>query len=307
MNAGSRIQRARKIGLFTGTTFMLSWLTVVLFIALGGEWWTPSGLIVGTVFMFMPMVSTIIVQKIIYKEPLRKPLGISFKLNKWWLVAWLLPPLIAFATIGVSLLIPGISYSPEMTGFFERLRGRIPVEQLELLRAQAAASPIHIFWVALIQGLFAGVTVNAVAGLGEELGWRGFLLRELSHMGFWRSSVFIGLIWGVWHAPVILQGHNYPQHPVEGVFMMIIFCLLLSPLFSYTRIKSGSVIAAAIMHGTLNATGGLSIMVVEGGDDLVTGVTGVAGFIVLLVVNFLIFILDNSIRKKPVKDIMEES
>jgi len=89
--------------------------------------------------------------------------------------------------------------------------------------------------------------------------------------------------------------------------MMIIFCLLLSPLFSYTRIKSGSVIAAAIMHGTLNATGGLSIMVVEGGDDLVTGVTGVAGFIVLLVVNFLIFILDNSIRKKPVKDIMEES
>ena len=286
---------------------MLSWLTVVLFIALGGEWWTPSGLIVGTVFMFMPMVSTIIVQKIIYKEPLRKPLGISFKLNKWWLVAWLLPPLIAFATIGVSLLIPGISYSPEMTGFFERLRGRIPVEQLELLRAQAAASPIHIFWVALIQGLLAGVTVNAVAGLGEELGWRGFLLRELSHMGFWRSSVFIGLIWGVWHAPVILQGHNYPQHPVEGVFMMIIFCLLLSPLFSYTRIKSGSVIAAAIMHGTLNATGGLSIMVVEGGDDLVTGVTGVAGFIVLLVVNFLIFILDNSIRKKPVKDIMEES
>jgi hypothetical protein len=141
MNAGSRIQRARKIGLFTGTTFMLSWLTVVLFIALGGEWWTPSGLIVGTVFMFMPMVSTIIVQKIIYKEPLRKPLGISFKLNKWWLVAWLLPPLIAFATIGVSLLIPGISYSPEMTGFFERLRGRIPVEQLELLRAQAAALP----------------------------------------------------------------------------------------------------------------------------------------------------------------------
>jgi hypothetical protein len=120
---------------------MLSWLTVVLFIALGGEWWTPSGLIVGTVFMFMPMVSTIIVQKIIYKEPLRKPLGISFKLNKWWLVAWLLPPLIAFATIGVSLLIPGISYSPEMTGFFERLRGRIPVEQLELLRAQAAALP----------------------------------------------------------------------------------------------------------------------------------------------------------------------
>jgi|GEM_PF-6474532 len=60
--------------------------------------------------------------------------------------------------------------------------------------------------------------------------------------------------------------------PASGggvLFMMIIFCLLLSPIFSYIRIKSRSVVAAAIMHGTLNATRGLSIMVVKGGGDLV--------------------------------------
>jgi membrane protease YdiL (CAAX protease family) len=304
MSIRSYIQRAGKIGLFVGIAFMLSWLIVILFLALGGGWWTPTGLMVGTAFMFMPMVSAIIVQKIIYKEPLRRPLGISFRLNRWWLVAWLLPPLIALATMGVSLLIPGVSYSPEMTGFFERLKGRIQAEQLELMKAQAASYPIHIFWIALIQGLLAGITVNAVAGFGEELGWRGLLLRELGRMGFWRASALIGLIWGIWHAPLILQGHNYPQHPVEGVFMMIIFCLLLSPIFSYIRIKSGSVIAAAILHGTLNATGGLSIMIVNG-NDLVTGVTGASGFIILSILNLLIFVLDHSVRGRPVKDIVD--
>jgi len=86
--------------------------------------------------------------------------------------------------------------------------------------------------------------------------------------------------------------------------MMIIFCLLLSPIFSYIRIKSGSVIAAAILHGTLNATGGLSIMIVSG-NDLVIGVTGASGFIILSILNLLIFVLDHSVRGRPVKDIVD--
>jgi membrane protease YdiL (CAAX protease family) len=86
--------------------------------------------------------------------------------------------------------------------------------------------------------------------------------------------------------------------------MMIIFCLLLSPIFSYIRIKSGSVIAAAILHGTLNATGGLSIIIVNG-DDLVIGVTGASGFIILSILNLLIFVLDHSVRGRPVKDIVD--
>jgi membrane protease YdiL (CAAX protease family) len=263
-------------------------------------------MVVGIVVMFMPMTSVILVQKVIYKDPLAKPLGISFKLNRWWLVAWLLPLVVALATIGVSLLIPGISYSPEMTGFFEKFEGIIPPEQLEQMKEQLAAFPIHIFWISLVQGLIAGITVNAVAGFGEELGWRGFLLRELRRMGLWRSSAIIGFVWGVWHFPIILQGHNYPQHPVHGVFMMILCCLLLSPIFSYITLKSKSVIAAAIAHGSLNGTAGLAIVMVAGGNDLTIGVTGAAGFMVLLIVNLCIFLFDRSIRGKPLSAMMED-
>jgi membrane protease YdiL (CAAX protease family) len=87
-------------------------------------------------------------------------------------------------------------------------------------------------------------------------------------------------------------------------YSMAAFQLLLSPIFSYIRIKSGSVIAAAILHGTLNATGGLSIMIVNG-NDLVTGVTGASGFIILSILNLLIFVLDHSVRGRPVKDIVD--
>lgn len=299
-------EKVKKIGLFIGITFFLSWLMAILFFALGGRWNTPSAVIMAISYMFIPMVSAIIVQKYLYKEPLKKPLGISFKLNRWFLVAWFLPPIIAFATIGISLLFSGVEYSSEMAGLLERFRGILPPEQLQKMESQMATFPIHPIWIGLAQGLIAGITINAVAGFGEELGWRGFLQKELGYIGFWKSSALIGIIWGVWHAPIILQGHNYPQHPIVGVFMMIVFCLLLTPIFSYVRLRAKSVIAAAIIHGSLNATAGLGIMVVKGGNDLLIGVTGVAGFIALAVINLFIFIFKHFIAKESIEMIIEE-
>jgi membrane protease YdiL (CAAX protease family) len=194
--------------------------------------------------------------------------------------------------MGVALLLPGVHFSPEMQGMIERFGNLLPPDQIEQMRNQARVLPIHPFWFSLGTGLIAGVTVNAVAAFGEESGWRGLLLRELKPLGFWRSSALIGLIWGFWHAPLILHGHNYPEHPWAGVFLMSAMTVLLSPLLSYLTIRSNSVIAATIFHGTFNATAGLAIVVIRGGDDVTTGVTGLAGLIVLAVMNFGLFAFD---------------
>ena len=45
-----------------------------------------------------------------------------------------------------------------------------------------------------------------------------------------------GVIWGFWHAPLILNGHNYPQHPVVGVFMMVAFSMRGSPKSGFTMV-----------------------------------------------------------------------
>jgi len=119
-------------------------------------------------------------------------------------------------------------------------------------------------------------------------------------MSFLKASIVIGLIWGIWHSPLILMGHNYPQHPEIGVLMMTAWCILLTPLLLYFTIKAKSVIAAAIMHGTLNATAGIAIMVIAGGNDLTVGVTGFAGFISLVLLLFVLFIYDHMISKERI-------
>lgn len=292
--------RFKKVILFIGLTFFANWFMAILFFAFGGRWGSPASLAFAATYMFIPMVMAIVVQKFIYKEPLKQPLGISFKLNGWFLIAWLLPLIIVFASLGVSLLFPGVEYCPEMTGLLERYESVVTAEQLQQMQNFPSVFRSHPILTALLLGLIAGITVNAVAGFGEELGWRGFLQKELGFLGFWKSSAVIGVIWGVWHAPVVLLGHNYPQHRLLGVVMMTLLTLLLAPIFSYIRLKANSVIAAAIIHGTLNGTAGLSVVLVKGGNDLTVGVVGLAGFIVLACVNTGLLVYDRFLTKKPI-------
>jgi hypothetical protein len=71
-------------------------------------------------YMFIPMIMAIVLQKFVYKDSLRI-LGINFKVNRWWLVAWLLPLFLSLLTLGISLIMPGVQFSPGMEGFVARL------------------------------------------------------------------------------------------------------------------------------------------------------------------------------------------
>jgi len=280
---------------FTVLTYFVSYSMVIVYRVVGGTWTMPGNLILGVVYMFIPMTVAVFVQKRLFREPIKTPLRINFRLNCWFLVAWLLPPMVAVASIGTALVLPGVSFTTDVGVPMERLRDVLPPEQLEQIQRQTESLPIHPFWLALFPGLIAGVTVNAAAAFGEEVGWRGLLQRELAEFGFWKSSWLIGVIWGFWHAPLILQGHNYPQHPWAGVFMMTVMTVLLSPLLAYVTIRANSVIAAAIFHGTFNATYGLALVVIQGGNDLTVGVTGVAGAIALLLFNGGLFLYDRQV------------
>ncbi len=279
----------RAVGFYLLIAFGGSWFLAGAFRLLGGRL-TGDVLsaAVGVPYMMVPMVAALVVQRHVRREPVVEPLGLSFRLNWWWLAAWLGPLGITLAALGVSILLPGIRFSTEMAGLFERFSAILPPERVNEMRAALSRLPVHPFWLLLGQGLVAGVTINAVAGFGEELGWRGFLWHELSGFGFWRASWLIGFIWGVWHMPLVLQGLNYPSHPVAGVGMMTLWCMLLAPLFSFIRIRTGSVIAAAVFHGSFNAFRGFALLMTTGGSDLLAGVSGLAGFIVLAVLNLLL-------------------
>ncbi len=282
-------------------TFVISFTTAGIYKLMGGTGAGTAGFtILGAVYMFIPAISVLIVKKIIHKDKIKTDLLISFKINIWFFVAWLLMPIIIFSTLGINLIFPNVSYNPEMTGFLDRFSNVMTPEQIEQMQASIDALPINLIWIILIQGLIAGVTINALAAFGEELGWRGFLLNAFKEMKFFKASIIIGVIWGIWHAPLILMGHNYPQHPQTGVVMMVFLCILITPLLLYVTIKSKSVIAAAIMHGTMNATAGISIMAISGGNDLTSGIAGFAGFITLTLFLILLFLYDFFISKDKI-------
>jgi membrane protease YdiL (CAAX protease family) len=227
-------------------------------------------------------------------------LALYFKPNRWFFVAWIGAALILLATNEVGLMLPWHEYSPGMEGFYKLLGKTMSPEKIEQVRTFYDRLPISVFWFTFITGFISGITISAVFTLGEELGWRGFLQRQFSHLAFWKASLLIGLIWGVWHAPIILMGHNYPDHRVYGVGMMIAFCLLLAPLLSYVRLKSGSVLAPSIFHGTINSLAGIPLIMAVGGNDLTLGITGLSGFIVLISANLLIIFFDRFVSDEPV-------
>ena len=238
--------------------------------------------------MLIPLLAVIFTQ-LIFKEPVLKGLGISFKINRWWWIGWLLMPVIALATLGVTLLMPGAHWTPD---------GEMVQQSLQNM--PEGIGVWGLIGISMLSGLFAGITINALFAFGEEIAWRGFLMKEFKGKKFLSAVLWIGVIWGLWHAPLILNGHNYPQHPVAGVFMMVILCLLLTTMLMYFRKKSGSVIVAAIMHGTINAVSGVSALVVTPANDLLYGATGVAGMLVLLAVNVCLSLYDKYISKEKI-------
>ena len=287
--------------LFLILTFVITYLLTGIYKLSGGDITNRIGFtVLGAIIMFIPTISVIIVNKLIHHEKLKTDLLISFKINKWFFIAWLILPVIMLFSLGISLIFPDVIYSLEMAGFIKRFESMLTPEQIEQMRNSLATLPINPIWLFLLQGLIAGVTINAIAAFGEELGWRGFLLKEFKEMHFFKAAIIIGFIWGIWHAPLILMGYNYPQHPKIGVFMMIIFCILITPLLIYITVKSKSVIAAAILHGTMNGTYGISLMFTDGGNDLTVGLTGLSGFIALTVILIFLFIYDYFISKEKI-------
>ncbi len=281
-------------------SFGFSWIVFLSVILLQLKATDPIAVILMVLGMFGPFLASFIVTKFLKKESFTEKIGLKFKINRWFFVSWFIFVFIIFLTIFISTLFPKVSFSLKMEGFFEKYSYLLKDPSSLKMKEQMESKPILFFILAIFQSLFAGITINAIAAFGEESGWRGFLLNEYKEKSFIEASIRIGLIWGVWHSPVVANGLNYPQHPQIGVFMMIIWCILLTFLFNYLRIKSKTVLSSAVIHGTLNAMAGFSILYIIGGNDITVGITGLAGFLSLLIFNLIIFIYDIFISKEKI-------
>ena len=107
---------------------------------------------------------------------------------------------------------------------------------------------------AIARQMTFGFAMSVLSAFGEELGWRGFLVPEMSKiMGFGKTALWSGLIWALYHYPIILFSGYRSNAPLwYATLMFTITVLEISFLFAWLRLKSGSLWTGVILHASHN-------------------------------------------------------
>ena len=211
-----------------------------------------------------------------------------FKKNwKFWVAAVISPAFLTIIGGGIYFLIFPTQFDANLT----------------VLLKMMSASPSGISinpWLIVLSQLLAGILVapiiNSFFTFGEEFGWRGYLLPNLLPIGEKKAFLVTGVIWGLWHAPVIAMGHNfglgYPGAPWLGILVMTWFCVLAGTFLGWLSIRAGSVWPAVIGHAAINGISGLPMIFVLGKQNLLlgplpVGIIGSAGFLAVFIWIFM--------------------
>ncbi|MED1265937.1 CPBP family intramembrane metalloprotease [Bacillus mycoides] len=198
------------------------------------------------VYMFTPAFSSILT-RIILKEGFK---DVSFSLGN--LKIW--------KGIGLALLIPmiicGITYSIAwLSGIakFQHPEGGMLEPIYNILGLQYLSAPFSFIYLVILSGIL-GSLLNLIPVLGEEMGWRGYMLTRLVDAEFSRPILISGLIWATWHVPIVIAG-LYVEGP--AVFLSVLgiyFCIVpFSYITAYLRLITGSIWPSVIIHTTWNA------------------------------------------------------
>lgn len=119
--------------------------------------------------------------------------------------------------------------------------------------------------------LQGAIVPGLLLAVGEEIGWQGYMVPEVAaHYGFTAAGLTRGIVWSVWHYPMIIAGIYGNETPVW--YNLVCFTLLLtstSIIYAWLRLKSGSLWTGAIMHASHNGL----IQVLFTPITLATGVT----------------------------------
>jgi membrane protease YdiL (CAAX protease family) len=230
---GSLLARHQILACFA-LTFAISWAI----------WWgmasmslsiaTSGGAVLNVIALSGPSITALIISAVLGGGALRRLVdgfSISRASGRWIVIALLLPQAMILVAIAISVVVFG--------------------------------APTPVITIALV-GAFAWEFVRVLflgGPLGEELGWRGFLLPRLqAQRTAFVASLMVGLIWGLWHIPLYFVPGTGQSETVSGgmspafaigafVVWTIGLSILFTWLFNETR---GSLIVVILFHTSIN-------------------------------------------------------
>ena len=142
----------------------------------------------------------------------------------------------------------------------------------QTLRSELGVSTLSYL---LQNGLFAVLlapAINVFPALGEEVGWRGYMMPRLKErFGLLNGRLLGGFVWGIWHWPLMLlvgyeYGTNYLGAPLLGLVVWCVVCFALNTLLDILYEKTECIWVPAIAHGAFNAVAALPQVLVTPAD-----------------------------------------
>lgn len=218
--------------------------------------------------MYMPVLSVSIVAVLIRGENLDK-YGIKIGNLRLSPVAYIYP-LVSILLAALIMHTIGFKIDWELTYLKESISqyalsiGMTPNDVVEMLIMNTILAPFF----------------NMIFAVGEEVGWRGYLLSKFMEKNSLEISlIIVGIIWALWHAPLIIFiGYNYPSLRIYGLFLFIPFCIAHGIILAWLRLRSGGIVLPALGHGAVNAFSWLGTYLYPNNDllNLLVGIPGIS-------------------------------
>jgi uncharacterized protein len=203
----------------------------------GGEAATVKG--ISALLMWCPGVAALIVRRIYYKK--QSLLGFNKCKPNYMIAAVLIPLAYIALSYGLYWLINSDSFLGRLN-----IPTQVAANYTDKVRTDSAAAAL-ITWVVT-------VISSIIAAAGEEIGWRGFLLPQMTKIWSFKKAVIVsGLIWAVWHMPIMISGLYNSGTPIwHQLPMFTIDILAFTIIISMLRMESKSIWPAIFIHAFHN-------------------------------------------------------
>ena len=214
----------RNVVVYCITACVLLWVPFLVVNLRGAEDAGAWSNVLGVMGPYSPLIAALVVRSLIAREGFRDAhLGIRQTRWHFWLLALLLP------------------------FFWNGAQDAL----------QIAFGFATVDWSQIGRGLYR-VPINLFGGIfifiGEEFGWRSYLLEKLRPLGRWNALLLSGVIWSLWHAPLVLTPSNiYTQHwDLGGAALALLIFVLVGFIFGWMYLESNSVWPCVLMHSYNN-------------------------------------------------------
>lgn len=200
--------------------------------------------------MFMPTVGALIAGADIREFGWKPDIANSKKLI---LLAWLLPTV--QTALGAALYYIVFPSEFDTTGIFLQIS---KPDAFNAMKNSGGSYGSYVIRKIIMSVVSPQLLLAVFQGLGEEIGWRGFLFPRLKmKYGRTRGLLLGGVIHGAWHFPIMLlagyeYGMDYIGAPVLGLIAFCIFTIATGIVSDYLYEKSECILLPALYHGAIN-------------------------------------------------------